>query len=146
MTMRALRFSAWRCASCVRRRRALLPILEGHRVWMVNSTSRGGGEAELLPPLLALLRELGVDANWLVMEADDALARTRGSRAPTLRIPLHLLCGSELARTADRAGRQEPSLGVLVLCRGGGRHCGVSARMGTSCKVTATTSQGGVTC
>jgi trehalose synthase len=27
--------------------------------------------AELLPPLLALLRDLGVDANWLVMEADD---------------------------------------------------------------------------
>jgi trehalose synthase len=50
---------------------SLLPALEGHRVWMVNSTSHGGGVAELLPPLLALLRELGVDANWLVMETDD---------------------------------------------------------------------------
>jgi trehalose synthase len=51
--------------------RSLLPALERRRVWMVNSTSRGGGVAELLPPLLALLRELGVDANWLVMETDN---------------------------------------------------------------------------
>ncbi|ETR77243.1 group 1 glycosyl transferase [Afipia sp. P52-10] len=51
--------------------RSLLPALAGRRVWMVNSTRHGGGVAELLPPLLALLRDLGVDANWLVMEADD---------------------------------------------------------------------------
>lgn len=50
---------------------SLLPALEGRRIWMVNSTSHGGGVAELLPPLLALLRELGVDARWLVMETDD---------------------------------------------------------------------------
>lgn len=51
--------------------KSLLPALKGRRVWMVNSTSHGGGVAELLPPLLSLLRELGVDAKWLVMEADD---------------------------------------------------------------------------
>jgi trehalose synthase len=51
--------------------KSLLPTLEGRRVWMVNSTSQGGGVAELLPPLLSLLRELGVDANWLVMDADN---------------------------------------------------------------------------
>lgn len=51
--------------------RSLLPALQGRRVWMINSTSRGGGVAELLPPLIALLRELGVDANWLVMDADE---------------------------------------------------------------------------
>lgn len=48
-----------------------LPALKGRRVFMVNSTSRGGGVAELLPPLLALMRELGVDAHWLVMETRD---------------------------------------------------------------------------
>jgi len=48
-----------------------LPGLKGHRVFMVNSTSHGGGVAELLPPLLGLMRELGVDANWLVMETHD---------------------------------------------------------------------------
>jgi trehalose synthase len=48
-----------------------LPGLNGRRVVMVNSTSHGGGVAELLPPLLALMRELGVDAQWLVMETHD---------------------------------------------------------------------------
>lgn len=52
--------------------RSLLPVLEGRGVWTVNSARRGGGVAELLPPLLALLRELGVDAGWLVMEPGDA--------------------------------------------------------------------------
>lgn len=51
--------------------RSLLPSLRGRRIWMVNSTSHGGGVAELLPPLLTLLRQLGVDANWLVMETQD---------------------------------------------------------------------------
>lgn len=49
----------------------LVPLIGGRRVWMVNSTARGGGVAELLPPLVALLRELGVDAGWLVMEPDE---------------------------------------------------------------------------
>lgn len=48
--------------------RSLVPALAGRRVWMVNSAARGGGVAELLPSLLRLLRDLGVDANWLVME------------------------------------------------------------------------------
>lgn len=48
-----------------------LPVLDGRRVVMVNSTSHGGGVAELLPPLLALMRELGVDAQWIVMETHD---------------------------------------------------------------------------
>jgi trehalose synthase len=45
----------------------LAPRLRGRRVWMVNSTSRGGGVAEMLPKLVALLRELGVDTEWVVM-------------------------------------------------------------------------------
>lgn len=49
----------------------LVPALRGRRVWMVNSTERGGGVAEMLPPLISLLRELGVDCRWLVMESDD---------------------------------------------------------------------------
>jgi trehalose synthase len=46
------------------------PSLEGRTIWHVNSTAQGGGVAELLPPQLALLRGLGVDARWLVMETD----------------------------------------------------------------------------
>jgi trehalose synthase len=44
----------------------LVPRLRGRRVWMVNSTSRGGGVAEMLPKLVSLLRELGVDTQWVV--------------------------------------------------------------------------------
>lgn len=46
--------------------------LKGRKVVMVNSTAQGGGVAELLPPLLGLMRDLGVDAHWLVMEVQDA--------------------------------------------------------------------------
>ena len=46
----------------------LVPRLGDRRVWMVNSTQQGGGVAELLPPLISLLRDLGVEANWLVVE------------------------------------------------------------------------------
>lgn len=48
----------------------LVPRLAGRHVWMVNSTARGGGVAEMLPTQIALLRELGVDADWLVISTD----------------------------------------------------------------------------
>src|SRR5918997_632884 len=44
--------------------------LAGRTVWHVNSTAQGGGVAELLPPQIALLRGLGVEVRWLVMETD----------------------------------------------------------------------------
>ena len=46
----------------------LVPQLDGRRVWMINSTATGGGVAEMLPHLVALLRDLGVDAHWAVIE------------------------------------------------------------------------------
>ncbi|ODS00751.1 glycosyl transferase family 1 [Methyloceanibacter methanicus] len=45
--------------------------LDGRRMVMVNSTAQGGGVAEMLPPLLTILRELGVDTRWLVIETQD---------------------------------------------------------------------------
>ena len=45
--------------------------LDGRRMVMVNSTAQGGGVAEMLPPLLTILRELGVDTQWLVIETQD---------------------------------------------------------------------------
>ncbi|MFN2567632.1 MAG: glycosyltransferase [Gemmatimonadaceae bacterium] len=50
--------------------KTLVPRLEGRTVWHVNSTAQGGGVAELLPPQIALLRDLGVDTRWLVIETD----------------------------------------------------------------------------
>ena len=51
--------------------RSLVPQLNGHTVWMVNSTSRGGGVAEMLPRMITILRELGVSTEWLVIGSDD---------------------------------------------------------------------------
>jgi trehalose synthase len=45
--------------------------LEGRTLWMVNSTERGGGVAEMLPGLVTLLRELGVRTEWVVLESEE---------------------------------------------------------------------------
>lgn len=48
----------------------LAPRLRGRKVWMVNSTETGGGVAEMLPRLVSMLNELGVDARWVVMNTE----------------------------------------------------------------------------
>jgi trehalose synthase len=45
--------------------------LRGRTVWMMNSTAQGGGVAEMLPTMICLLRELGVDVRWVVMETSE---------------------------------------------------------------------------
>jgi trehalose synthase len=45
----------------------LVPTLRGRTVWMVNSTPKGGGVAEMLPRVVALLGELGVPTRWAVI-------------------------------------------------------------------------------
>ena len=42
--------------------------LDGHVVWNVNSTAKGGGVVELLRPILGYARGAGVDARWIVIE------------------------------------------------------------------------------
>ena len=49
----------------------IVPRLAGRTVWLVNSTSQGGGVAEMLPPLVAVLRELGVSTQWVVCGSDE---------------------------------------------------------------------------
>ena len=41
--------------------------MTGRVWWNVNSTARGGGVAEMLPPLLAYARGAGIDTRWLVI-------------------------------------------------------------------------------
>nr|WKN34604.1 glycosyltransferase [Tunicatimonas sp. TK19036] len=41
------------------------------KIWMVNSTEHGGGVAEMMPRMVSLLRQLGLKADWLVMETDE---------------------------------------------------------------------------
>jgi trehalose synthase len=45
-----------------------LPFLREHRIWMVSSTAKGGGVAEILPKEIRLLRDCGLQVEWLVME------------------------------------------------------------------------------
>ena len=46
--------------------------LRGRAVINVNSTASGGGVAEMLPPLLAYARGVGIDSRWLVIDGDPA--------------------------------------------------------------------------
>jgi trehalose synthase len=46
--------------------------LAGRAVWMVNSTSVGGGVAELLRSSLPYWRAAGIDQHWAVVSADSA--------------------------------------------------------------------------
>lgn len=47
----------------------------GRTIWNVNSTARGGGVAEMLQVILAYARGAGIDARWMVMDADPEFFR-----------------------------------------------------------------------
>ncbi len=51
---------------------ALGEALEDYRIAHINSTDTGGGVAELLQSIVPLSNDLGVDTDWLVMDAEDA--------------------------------------------------------------------------
>jgi trehalose synthase len=53
----------------------LRSALGRHRVWSLNSTSVGGGVAEMLRPLLGYARGSGLDARWLVIHGDHEFFR-----------------------------------------------------------------------
>ncbi len=48
----------------------ILPQLKGRTIWMVNSTDKGGGVAEMLPRMVSIFRELGIGMNWVVIDSD----------------------------------------------------------------------------
>ena len=52
--------------------RSLAADLQGARVLHVNATKFGGGVAEILPTLTALMRDAGLDAEWRIIPGDDA--------------------------------------------------------------------------
>jgi trehalose synthase len=57
-------------ASLISEARNVAASLRDRTIWMVNSTAEGGGVAELLPTQIAMLRQLGLDVRWAVLEAD----------------------------------------------------------------------------
>lgn len=59
--------------------RQLAVPLRGRRIVHVNSTRTGGGVAEILEKLIPLTRELGVEAEWEVIEGNEDFYRcTKG--------------------------------------------------------------------
>ena len=50
----------------------LAPSLRDRTIWMLSSTAIGGGVAEMTPRIVAILREVGVRTEWLVMRTADA--------------------------------------------------------------------------
>ena len=46
--------------------------LRGARVLHLNATAHGGGVAEMLPTLVALKRDLGIEAEWYALSGNDA--------------------------------------------------------------------------
>lgn len=51
--------------------RRVVKHLEGRTVWMINSTAQGGGVAEMLPTMVTLLTDLGIETKWAVIDSDD---------------------------------------------------------------------------
>ncbi len=51
--------------------RSLRERFEGRTVWNVNTTAAGGGVAEMLHSLIPYVRGEGIDARWVVMEANE---------------------------------------------------------------------------
>src|SRR3989442_7047655 len=45
--------------------------LKNRRVWMVNSTSAGGGVAEMMPMLISMMSELGLPTKWAVIRSNE---------------------------------------------------------------------------
>ena len=74
--------------------------LAGRVIWNVNSTSRGGGVAEMLVSLLAYAHGAGVDARWTVIAGNDPFF------ALTKRIHNRLHGGADDGRTLGEADRR----------------------------------------
>lgn len=51
--------------------RRLAEPLRGARVLHINATAYGGGVAEILHNLVPLMNDVGLDATWMVIEAED---------------------------------------------------------------------------
>ena len=52
--------------------KSLANHLSGARILHVNSTSYGGGVAEILHTIIPLLRDLGIHADWQVISGNEA--------------------------------------------------------------------------
>lgn len=58
-------------ADAIEQLRQLANLLTGQRVVHVNSTSKGGGVAEILEAMVPLMQALGLEASWEVIEGSE---------------------------------------------------------------------------
>ena len=56
---------------CIQELRELAKPLYGARVLHINATATGGGVAEILKALVPLMRDLGINAEWRVLQGAD---------------------------------------------------------------------------
>lgn len=49
----------------------IAPLLRGRTVWMINSTSQGGGVAEMMPGIMSMLNDVGLTMRWGVIHTGD---------------------------------------------------------------------------
>ncbi len=49
----------------------LYSVLQGRTVWMINSTDKGGGVAEMLPKMIQIFRELEISMEWGIIHTTD---------------------------------------------------------------------------
>jgi trehalose synthase len=70
--------------------------LHGLRVVHVNATPTGGGVAEILRSLVPMMRGLGIDASWWVLDADDGFFTVTKRLHNGLQGKVTLLCREDV--------------------------------------------------
>jgi trehalose synthase len=70
--------------------------LKGLRVVHVNATPKGGGVAEILRSLVPMMRGLGIDASWWVLEADEGFFAVTKRLHNGLQGKMTLLCREDM--------------------------------------------------
>ena len=50
-------------------------LLTSQRVWLISSTEKGGGVAEMMPRIISMMRELHMKVEWLILDVADAAER-----------------------------------------------------------------------
>nr|MBA3690324.1 glycosyl transferase family 1 [Actinomycetota bacterium] len=64
-------YASYAGTDAIERLRSVAAPMRGARILQVNSTAYGGGVAELLVTHVALLRDLGIDVTWAVLDGSD---------------------------------------------------------------------------
>lgn len=90
------RYAEYAGGDAIRQLQQLSDRLAGLKVIHVNSTRRGGGVAEILEAMVPLMRELGLDASWEVIEGNEDFFNCTKSfhnalQGRPIQIPPHLL-------------------------------------------------------